>query len=87
MMPALSFENRLVQGVGVCDAVYREFLFGMGPCAWGEFQSYPFSSVGRVCSRCYRKRSRNFGPSGLSHDTTQCIVGFTASDSAERCNF
>ena len=45
---------------GVCDAVYREFLFGMGPCAWGEFQSYPFSCVSRVCSRCYRERSSNF---------------------------
>jgi hypothetical protein len=36
MMPALSSKNRLVAGVGVCDAVYREFLFGNGPCAGGS---------------------------------------------------
>jgi hypothetical protein len=87
MMPALSSKNRLVPGVGVCDAVYREFLFGTGPCAWGEFQSCPFSSVGRVCSRCYRKRSSNFVPSRLSHDTTRRIYDFTASDSTERWYF
>ena len=63
---------------GVCDAVYREFLFGMGPCAWGELQSYPFSCVSRVCSRCYRERSSNFVLGRLSFDTT-----LTASDSAE----
>ena len=81
--PALSSKNRLVPGVGVCDAIYREFLFGRGPCAWGELPSSPFSSVGRVCSRCYRKRSRNFVASRLSYDTTRRILDFTASDSAE----
>ena len=83
MMPALSSKNRLVAGVGVCDAVYREFLFGRGPSAWGELPSSRFSSVGRVCSRCYRKRSRNFVASRLSYDTTRRILDFTASDSAE----
>src|SRR5262249_13521801 len=63
MIPALSFKNRLVAGVGVCDAVYREFLFGTRPCARGKFQSYLSCSVGRVCSRCYRKRSSDFVPS------------------------
>jgi hypothetical protein len=87
MMPALSSENRLVLGVGVRDAVYRELLFGMGSWAWGEFQLSPLSSVGRVRSRCYRKRSRNFVTSRLSCDTTQRILSLTASDSAERWYF
>ena len=75
-----TFSARLL---GVCDAVYREFLFGIGPYAWGEFQSSDSSPVTRVCSRRCRKRSSNFVPYRLFNDTTRCIVDFTASDSAK----
>ena len=84
MLPVLSFKNRLVAGVGVCDAVYREFLFGTGPCALADFESCLFCSVGRVCSRCHRKRGSNFVSSRPSDDTTRRILDFTASDRAER---
>src|SRR6516164_11594349 len=42
------------QATGVWYAVDRELLFGVGRYSAG-YPSHPFSYIGRVCRRCYRK--------------------------------
>src|SRR6516164_11353322 len=71
------------QATGVWYAVDRELLFGVGRCS-GAYPSHPFSYIGRVCGRCYRKCGSYFLPCKLSYDTIRRTVDCTASDSAER---
>ena len=73
------------QATGVWYAVDGE-LFGVVRCS-GAYPSHPFSYVGRVCGRCYRKCSGYFLPRELSYNTIRRTVDCTASDSAEcRCS-
>jgi hypothetical protein len=64
------------QATGVWYAVDRELLFGVGRS--GRYPSHPFSYIGRVCSRCYRKCGSYFLSHKFSYNSTRRAVDFTA---------
>jgi hypothetical protein len=82
----VSRKNRPRQATGVWYAVDRELLFGVGRCS-GRYPSHPFSYIGRVWGRCYRKCGSYFFARKLSYNTIRRTADFTESDSAERRYF